>query len=141
MITSTIMPEFGVDSEPIYVFEIDETLLFIQYFEHDDLFDELSDYYDHDRYRFEVPKSEFDTVRERLGDYFYEPVIVEDFKELCVVKEEYTEHADILRNSVEKWSREGYNLFLLKDPLSVDEAVEQGPNESRRPILSLEFDF
>lgn len=121
-----MVAEFEGDADPIYVFEIDNTYLFKQYFEHEDLFRELRDYYNDEQYRFEVPATEFDDVRELLGDYFYEPVTVEEFGEFCVVKEQYTAHAEILRNAVETWSRHGHNFFLMKDPLAVDQAVEQG---------------
>lgn len=119
-------PSFEVDTDPIYVFEVDETYLFAEYFEHEDLFAELRDYYNDDQYRFEVPESEFDDVRELLDDYFYEPVLVDEIEAFCVVKEQYTEHADILRNAVEHWSRDDHLFFLMKDPLAVDQAVEEG---------------
>jgi hypothetical protein len=53
-------------------------------------------------------------------------VVVEDLDEFCVVKEQYTEHAEILRNAVVKWQRRGYNFFFMKDPRSVDQALEHG---------------
>lgn len=121
-----MVPEFAVDTDSIYVSEIDDTHVFKEYFEHEDLFEELRDYYNDEQYRFEVPATEFDDVRELLGDYFYEPVIVEEIEEFCVVTERGVEYADILRNSVEHWSRTGHHFFLMKDPLAVDQAVEQG---------------
>lgn len=120
------MPEFEVDREQIYVFEVDDTYLFKHYFERNDIFSELSDYYVRDEYRFEVPNEDFSNVAKFLEDNYYELNIVENLSEFCVVKEEYTEHADILRNAALKWNRDGYNFFLMKDPISVDQAIEEG---------------
>lgn len=120
------MPEFDVDAEPIFVFEIDDTYLFKHYFDRQDLFSELNEYYDEEAYRFEVPKADFDTVRDLLEDNYFEPTIVESVEAFSVVKEQYTKHADILRNSVMYWTRDGYHFFVMQDPLAVDQAVEQG---------------
>ena len=53
-------------------------------------------------------------------------MVVENLEPYCVVKEKYTKHADILRNSVANWERDGQLFFLMKDELSVREAVEKG---------------
>lgn len=120
------MPSFDVDSETINVFEVDGTYLFKQYFDRDEVFSELQEYYNSTSYRFEIPEDELDSVRETLEEYFYELEVVDDVEEFCVVKEKYTEHADILRNSVWQTSRGDYNVFLVKDQLSVEQAIEQG---------------
>lgn len=120
------MADIGVDREPIYAFQPEDTYLFKHYFERTDIFSKLQEYYNGDEYRFEVPQDEFPAVSEYLEDNYYELIIVEDIDEFTVVKEEYTEHSAILRNSVMNWSRRGYNFFVMKDPLSVDQAVEQG---------------
>lgn len=120
------MPEFDVDAEPIYVFEIDDTYLFKYYFERQDVFSELSEYYDDAAYRFEVPTADFENIRDLLEDNYYEPTIVEDIEAFSVVIEQYSKHADILRNSVIHWTRDGYYFCVIQDPLAVDQAVEQG---------------
>lgn len=122
------MPEFDVDAERITVFRIDDEYLFAHYFDRQDIFDDLSEYYNDDAYRFEVPEAEFDNVRERLADAYFEPVVVDrdDFDAYCVVKEKYTEHAEILRESVVHWERRGHLFFLMKNELAVEEALERG---------------
>jgi hypothetical protein len=120
------MPSFDVDAQPVYIFALGDEYVFKQYFEQNDVFDALEEYYQSDEYRFEVPPEELDAVMETLEEYFFEPVVVEDVDEFCVVKEQYTEHAEILRNAVVKWQRRGYNFFLMKDPRSVDQALEHG---------------
>lgn len=120
------MPQFDVGPERVNAFEIDDQYLFKQYFERTDLFDELREYYNDEEYRFEVPAGEFEAVQEFLREEYIELVVVDDLEPYCVVKDQYTEHADILRNAVVHWQRAGYNFFLMKDELSVKEALERG---------------
>lgn len=69
----------------------------------------------------------FDDVAERLREHFYEPVVVEDVEPFCVVKQKYTDHPDVLfKAAVAKHSSDDYTVFLLKDQLSVEQAVERG---------------
>ena len=114
------------DREPIYVFNIDVSYLFTHYFARTDIFSELQEYYTDDEYRFEVPEEDFPRVLELLEKNHYKPIKVGDIAEFAVVKDQYTEHADILRNSVLHWSRDGYNFFVMQSPRAVEEAVEQG---------------
>jgi hypothetical protein len=120
------MPEFEADRGPLHCFELEGEILFKQYFEHTDLFEELQPYYDEEHYRFAVPAAEFDGVADTLVDYWYEPVIVDAPSAFVVVKQQYTEHPDILRDAVAHWTRRDRNFFLMKDPLAVDAAVERG---------------
>ena len=119
------MTSFDVDREPVYVFELDHAYVFRRYFELNEVFDELRDYYDADEYRFEVPERDWDDVAEVLREYYYEPEVVDDVEDFVVVKEQYTKHAEILKNSVANWSRRGYYFFLMKDPLAVERAVQE----------------
>jgi methyltransferase-like protein len=112
--------------EPIYVFKIDDEYLFSYYFHRSDIFSELRMYYNDDKYRFEIPEDDFPRVLELLEENHYKPIRVDDIKEFAVVKEQYTKHKDILRNSVIHWSRDGYNFFVMQNPRAVEEAVEQG---------------
>ncbi|MFA9516606.1 hypothetical protein ACERIT_05225 [Halopenitus sp. H-Gu1] len=123
------MPQFDVDAERINLFEIDGQYLFKQYFERTDLFEEFREYYNDDAYRFEIPQDDLDVVRERLTEAYFEPVIVDDLESFCVVKEKYTEHAEILKHSVTHWERRGHLFFIMKDELAVKEAVERGADQ------------
>lgn len=120
------MPTFTVDAEPITIFRIDDEYLFSHYFEREDVFERLQQYYNGDAYRFEVPAGEFDEVSEYLEAEYYEPQVVDDLEPYCVVKEQYTEHADVLRQSVAHWERRGHMFFLMEDETAVAEALEQG---------------
>lgn len=120
------MPDFDVKPESILVFHVGDEYLFSHFFDRTDVFEALSDYYNEDAYRFEVPDDDFDDVRDLLAEEYFELVVVDDLEPYCVVKETYTKHADILRNSVANWERDGHLFFLMKDDLSVLEAEEQG---------------
>jgi len=120
------MPTFDVDHERITVFRIDDEYLFSHYFERNDIFENLQEYYNHEAYRFEIPAEKFEAVKDQLADEYYDLVTVNDLEPYCVVKEKYTEHADILRNSVVHWERRNHLFFIMKDDLAVKEAVEAG---------------
>lgn len=131
------MPEFDVEKEPIYVFQIEGTYLFKHYFERTDIFEELREYYEDGEYRFEVPTDEFPAVQDFLESNYYKPIFVDDPAAFAVVKEQYTEHADILRNAVMHWTRDGYHFFIMQDPLAVDQAIEQGATRLEETDLVL----
>lgn len=120
------MPRFDADTERINVFAIDDEYLFSHYFDRTDLFEALREYYNDDAYRFEVPAEEFDGVRDLLAEAYFDLVVIDDPEPYCVVKEQYTEHAEILRNSVLTWDRRGYRFFIMTDELAVREALERG---------------
>ena len=124
------MSTFDVDTTEITAFEVEDADLYIfsQYFDTDEIFTELREWYDNEKYRFEVPTDEIDEVDDFLGEYFYEfqrvgPNAIEPY---CVVKPKYTDHADILRNSVYHTSRGDQTVFVMQDRLSAEQAVEQG---------------
>jgi methyltransferase-like protein len=127
------------EREPIYVFNIEESYLFTHYFARTDIFSELQEYYNDEEYRFEVPEDDFPWVLELLEENHYKPIRVEDIEEFAVVKEQYTSHSEILRNSVMYWSRDGYNFFVMQSPHAVEKAVEQGatPIEETELVLGL----
>ena len=110
---------------PVYVFLLDRTYVFKHYFGENGCFDALSEFYDGEEYRFEVPEHEWGEAATTLQEYGYEPDVVEEVEAFVVVKEQYTKHAEILKNSVENWTRRGYYFFLMKDPLSVEVAVQE----------------
>lgn len=65
-------------------------------------------------------------TQDLLESRYYEPVLVDDLKEFAFAKKQYTEHADILRNSVMHWTRRDHHFFITQDQLAVEQAVEQG---------------
>ena len=124
-----LMPSFDVDTTRINAFAVEDADLYIftQYFDQEEVFDELREWYNSEQYRFEVPADEIERVESFLGEYFYDlnRVAPDEIEPFCVVKEKYTDHADILRNSVYHTSRGSNTIFVMQDRLSAEQAVEQ----------------
>lgn len=120
------MPTFDVEREEITAFEVDGTYLFKQYFDRDDVFDALNSYYNRDEYRFEVEECELEGVQQILDEYFYDLQIADELEKYCVVMEQGIDYSDVLRNAVLTKRRGGHVVFLMKDPLSVEQAEEMG---------------
>ena len=121
------MPTFEVDRERINVFAVEDRYLFKHYFEQDDVFAALRDYYNADDYRFEIPADAFDDVQEVLAEHFYEADIIHDLEPFCVVYPKYSDHPSVLfKASVLQRNTGGVHIFLMKDQLSVEQAINQG---------------
>lgn len=134
------MPTFEVDSKPINAFRVGDAYLFKHFFPRDGVFGDLRQYYNGKAYRFEVPREAFDEVQSVLDEAFYGLEVVEDLDAFCVVKEKYTEHPDSLfRNAVAHRSRGQYTVFLLKDQLSVHQAVDRGARRLSETDIGVRF--
>jgi hypothetical protein len=132
------MPTFDVDREEITAFEFGGRYIFKQYFDNDDLFQELEQYYKSDKYRFEVPEGELSEVRQVLDNYFYELEIADSIEEYCVVQQKEADSSTILRNAVLSQRQGNHDIFLMKDKLSVRQAVEQGASHGKKSDLEIE---
>ena len=119
----------------IRVFELGDEFVFTHYFDGTDAFTDLSDYYDDESYRFEIPAREFESVRETLKDHGHDFLLTDDPDDFCVVVERYEPHAVILRDSVVHWSRRDHEFFLMKDEAAVEKAIREGAT----PIEDTEF--
>lgn len=114
-------------TEQVNVFEVDESYLFKHYFDGEDVFDRLKDYYNNRQYRFEVPPDEFEEIRSFLDDHGYGLVIVDELAEFVVVVEKYTAHPEnIFKQSVIQRSVDGTNCFLMTEQTAVEQAVHEG---------------
>lgn len=126
--------------EQVNVFEVDERYLFRHYFDGDEVFDRLQQYYNHQQYRFEVPLEEFDEIQSFLAARGYDLEPVTAVSKFVVVVEKYTAHPEnIFKSSVILRSVDGYNCFLVTDQFSVAEAVNDGA--TRLTDTSLENPF
>ena len=62
-----------------------------------------------------------------MADHFYELKVVENVEPFTVVKRRYSEHPELLsRNAVDRWPQGDYHVFVLKDQLAVEQAVNHG---------------
>ena len=120
------MPSFNVDMEEITAFDSGNTYLFTAYFDEEQLFNQLEKYYNRDKYRFKVPEKDLEEVQQTLDNYFYELVIEDSSEEYCVVADEETDSNATLSNSVMRKRRGNHDIYLMKNKLSLEQAVEQG---------------
>ena len=126
-VVRTRMPSFDVYREQVNLFRVEDRYLFKQYFDQDAVFTALRDYYNQDDYRFEVPPDVVEEVKQVLRGHMFEPVVVDAPAEFCVVYPKYTDHPDVLfKAAVLQRSKRDKHLFLLKDQLSVEQAVNNG---------------
>jgi hypothetical protein len=117
-------------NEQVNIFEVDETYLFKQYFDGDEVFDRLKQYYNNQHYRFEVPPDGFEELRSFLTVHGYGLVVVDAIEEFVIVVEKYTTHPEnIFKQSVLQRSVDGYNCFLMTDQVAVEQSV---PDEATR---------
>jgi len=126
------MPTFDVEKEEITAFDLGDTYILKTYFDEDRVFNQLQKYYNEDKYRFEVPDSDLETVEQLLDKYYYKLRVTDDFEDYCVVAEKGTDSSDILRNSVIRKQRAQHEIFVMKDELSVKQAVEQGAERIKK---------
>jgi len=123
----TRMPTFDVDATEIPVFEVNGIYVFKHYFEDADVFEQLEAYYNESAYRFELPTDDdLASVADVLADHFFELAVVEEIEPYCVAINKYEDHADILRNAVVTVTRGDIKIFLMKDELSAEQAIENG---------------
>ena len=115
----------GIDR--VNAFRIDQTTFFKQYFEGNAVFNRLKQYYNNSQYRFEVPLEDFENVKSFLDEHGYILIMNNSPEEYSVVVEKYTNHPEnIFKSSVLQRTIENYNCFLLKDKVSVEQAVNNG---------------
>lgn len=126
------MPSFDADREEIIAFESGDKYLFSKYFDKDPLFNQLEKYHQNDKYRFEIPEDGLEQVRQILDEYLYDLVIEDSWEDYLVATDKETDSSTILRNSVMK-KRQGQNdIFLMKDKLPVEQALEDIATPTRK---------
>jgi hypothetical protein len=59
------------NQEQVNAFRINGEYLFKHYFEGDEVFARLRNYYNHNQYRFEVPVEDFEEIKSFLSDHGY----------------------------------------------------------------------
>lgn len=135
------MPEFHrASQERVNAFHVNETYLFKYYFEETFVYNQLEQYYNEPRYRFEVPDNEFDEVCTFLADHGYALIVEDDPAEFMVVVEKYGDHPEnIFKDSVLQHSDADYNLFLMKDRAAVEQATHNGATRLTATDLVVPF--
>jgi hypothetical protein len=131
-----MMPTFNVDTTKILMFKVEDGYFFRYYFDNEAMFDALRDYYGADNCHFEIPADGLNAVQQRLKDCFYELRVVEDLRTYCVAIQKNSDYSDIIRSAVRTKEQSDYLMVLLKDELSVEQAIEQGATRLEKSDLN-----
>lgn len=111
----------------ITVFRIGRIWAFKHFFSDKETFKELADHYSRDRYRFEfLTEHERDGAFEKLNGRGFEIHVVDDLNGYVVSLDKSSKYAPVLKNSIEYVETQNERVFLMKDLVSVEEALEFG---------------
>ena len=113
--------------DTINIFKIGSLWCFKYFFDDRELFVGLSEYYNRDKYRFELKDvGERDKVMKYLEEKGFETALIEDTSEYTVKIDRFKKYAPILKNSIDSTEGEKERVFIMKDLASVEGAIGQG---------------
>ena len=116
-----------VKGDTINIFKIGSLWCFKYFFGDRELFMGLSEYYNRDKYRFELKDvGERDKVMKYLEEKGFETTLIEDTSDYTVKIDRFKKYAPILRNSIDSTEGEKERVFIMKDLASVEEAIAKG---------------
>jgi len=123
-------PTFDVDPpkrEKINLFKIRKVWCFKHFFDDKEIFKELYNYYNQEKYRFELPTvGERNKIMKYLDRNGFDPILIEDASDYTVTMDRFKKYAPILRNSIDYEEEAEVRIFIMKDLVSVEEAVDVG---------------
>ncbi len=101
--------------------------IFKHFFEDMEIFRELADYYDKDRYRFVLKTpGERNLVQKLLEQRGFDVTLVENSRGYVVKLDRKSRYAEVLKNSLAQIETSEWRIFLMKDQNAVKEALRQG---------------
>jgi len=113
--------------DTINIFKIGSLWCFKYFFGDRELFVGLSEYYNRDKYRFELKNvGERNKVMKSFEEKGFETTLIEDTAEYTVKIDRFKKYAPILRNSIDPTEGEKERVFIMKDLASVEEAIAKG---------------
>jgi len=119
--------DFDIDRKKINVFKIGKIYCFNHYFNDKQVFEEMSRYYNKERYRFECSTAgERNKIIKYLWKIGFDAYLIEDPGDYIVKIDRTKKYAPILKNSIEQKETGNVRLFLMKDMVSVEQAIESG---------------
>ncbi len=111
----------------INMFKTEGGWIFKHYFEDQQTFGDLAEYYDKNGYRFVFKtlgeRNKALKILERRG---FEMVMVENARGYVVKLSRYSRYAPLLKNSVAHIETPEWRIFLMKDLAAVEEALRLG---------------
>ena len=119
--------DFDIDRKKINIFKIGKLYCFKHYFNDRDVFRELSKYYNEEKYRFECGTAgERNKIIKYLWKVGFDAYLVEDMSEYILKIDRTKRYAPILKNSIEQKETGNDRMFLMKDMISAELAIEHG---------------
>lgn len=113
--------------DEINIFKIGSMWCFKYFFGDRELFMELTEYYNREKYRFELKNvGERNKVMKYLEEKGFGTVTIEDTSEYTVKIDRFKKYAPILKNSIDSTEGEKERVFVMKDLASVEEAIAKG---------------
>ncbi len=113
--------------DTINIFKIGSLWCFKYFFGDRELFVGLSEYYNRDKYRFELKNvGERNKVMKSFEEKGFETTLIGDTAEYTVKIGRFKKYAPILRNSIDSTEGEKERVFIMKDLASVEEAIGRG---------------
>ena len=113
--------------EKVNIFNIGSLWCFKYFFGDRELFLGLSEYYNREKYRFELKDiEERDRAIKYLEENGFETVQIEDTSDYTVKIDRFKKYAPILRNSIDSIEKDKERVFIMKDLASVEEAIASG---------------
>ena len=123
-------PTLGIEQnqkKKLNIFKIGSLWCFKYFFDDKEIFRELIEYYNRDKYRFELGTvGERNKIMKYLEKKGFEPVLIEDPSTYTVKIDRSKKYAAILKNSIDYDEKGKDRIFVMKDMVSVEEAVEKG---------------
>jgi len=129
--------EFDIRRKKVNIFKIGKLYCFKQYFNDKEIFKDLSGYYNKGKYRFECSSSgERNKIIKYLEEAGFDTNLIEHLSDYLVKLDRFKKYASILKNSIEQTELGNDRIFLMKDRLSVEQAIEQGAEQYSNEIDS-----
>jgi len=119
--------DFDIDRKKINIFKIGKLHCFKYYFNDKQVFEELSKYYNKEKYRFECSTvGDRNKIIKYLWKVGFDFNVIEDLNEYIVKIDRTKDCISILKDSIEQTEIGKDRVFLMKDIASVEYAIEQG---------------
>jgi hypothetical protein len=119
--------DFDIDRKKINIFKIGKLYCFKHYFNDKQIFEELSPYYNKEKYRFECRTAgERNKIIKYLWRVGFDAIPVENMSDYIVKIDRTKRYASLLKNSIEQTEIGSERIFLMKDMASVKQAFEEG---------------
>lgn len=113
--------------EKINIFKIGRMWCFKHFFNDKEVFKDLYEYYNQDRYRFELPTvGERSKIIKYLEMKGFELALIEDPLEYTVTLEVFMKYATILKHSIDNDVKGNLRIFVMNDMAAVEEAIAAG---------------